>query len=219
MGIKVYNSQLNQIKMKKGTELVPTGFYDDFASGIDSNSWATFRSSGVINSTIDTQGNALHLRADSADARSRFAGIRTTTKFSVGTKLRARLKATLGQHIALGFANSNTGVSGHANSTPSVAWYMRSLDGATTYSGVTTVGSYRDEDGVTSYGSYSNFDHRTYKILEMERVDASTVVFKVDDVVVHNLTGITFANDYSAYFAVDTYATPSEMFIDWVEIV
>lgn len=213
MSMKIHGVDLNNIRLKKGTVLPSSGFYDDFTS-YDTNKWEEFATSGITYS-ISSQNGELQLLGTSASSQSKFAGIRSKQQFPVGSKLRTRVKMTQGQHLAFGFANSNSSISGHSNSTPAVSWYMRTRD----WGSYTTVGSYRDENGNTDLAYYSDIDHRTYKVLEMERVDASTVTFKVDDVLVHTTTGIVLTEDYSVFFALDSYAMPSEMFVDWVEIV
>ena len=99
-----------------------------------------------------------------------------------------------------------------------MSWYGRSLTGGTVIEGDTTV-SYKDENGTNTYHNYSDLDHRDFYTMEMYRESESVIKFFIDRNLKYTLDGIVFGDDYRIFMATDNYATPTEIEIDYIEII
>lgn len=220
MGIKSNNAKFNNIKFGPKPN---AGLRDDFTgTSLDSNLWEIETTPGyTLNYSVNVSSGELSIiNNTSGNQFNSFAGIRSKQKFPVGTRAIVRAKHTTGQHgTFIGFCNDPDDGSGHANTLPALAWYGRSLTGGTIWAGETTVGSYKDELGNTGYTQYENVDHRNYYEMEIHRVSSSTVDFKLNGILKHQLTGITFENDYSVFLGTDAYAIPCELVVDWIEVI
>jgi hypothetical protein len=220
MGVKSNNVKFNDIKFGPKPN---SGLRDDFnATTLDTSVWTITSQTGYTvdyNFTVSS-GELVMQNTTSNNLYNSFAGIYTNQKFPVGTRAIARVKHTTGQHgTFLGFANNPDSIAGHANTNPAISWYGRSLTGGSALAGETTVGSYKDELGATDYTQYTDVDHRSYYELEIHRVSSSVVDFKIDGVLKHQVTGITFAEDYSVFLGTDAYSPSTELIVDYVEII
>lgn len=189
---------------------------DDFnGAGIDTNVWDIIDPDATGDYSVS--GGVLNIYNDDTvnDGTSNvpLVGIISKKTFPVGATVEARVNNPQGRHAGMigFFATTPTSVGAHGGSVPGFNWYARRDINS-------TVISHRDENDVGGYTQRTeNFG--SYHVLKIERVDASTIKFYKDNVLVHTLTGVTFANDYRVCFICDSWTDITEINVDWVEAI